>query len=182
MPSKKKRDDQQKRNDSWYKLAKAQGCRSRAAFKLTQLNKKYNFLENSTTLLDLCAAPGGWCQVASKYMPQSSQIIGLDLLQMRPIPGVTMYDEFSGGDIMSSKCRSVLKRDLKGKKADVVLHDGAPNVGGAWSKDAYGQSELVLMSCKLACEFLKKGGIFITKVFRSSDYNSLMWVSIKYQK
>ena len=176
MPKKTKKGKKTDRNDKWYKLAKAQGYRSRAAFKLTQLNKKYGFLENSNTLLDLCAAPGGWCQVASKYMPQGSQIIGLDLLQMRPIPGVTMYDEFSGGDIMSSKCRSVLKRDLAGKKADVVLHDGAPNVGGAWSKDAYGQSELVLMSCKLACEFLKKGGIFITKVFRSSDYNSLMWI------
>ena len=182
MPKKTKKGKKTDRNDKWYKLAKAQGYRSRAAFKLTQLNKKYGFLEKSTTLIDLCAAPGGWCQVASKYMPQGSQIIGLDLLPMRPIPGVTMYDEFAGGDILSSKCRSVLKRDLKGKKTDVVLHDGAPNVGGAWSKDAYGQSELVLMSCKLATEFLKKGGIFITKVFRSSDYNSLMWVSIKYQK
>jgi len=179
MGKKQKLGKKMARNDKWYKLAKAQGYRSRAAFKLTQLNKKYGFLEKSTVLLDLCAAPGGWCQVASKYMPKGSQIIGLDLVQMRPIPGVTMYDEFSGGDIMSSKCRSVLKRDLKNKKADVVLHDGAPNVGAAWTKDAYGQSELVLMSCKLACEFLKKGGIFITKVFRSSDYNSLMWVMNK---
>ena len=176
MPKKTKKGKKTDRNDKWYKLAKAQGYRSRAAFKLTQLNKKYGFLEKSTSLIDLCAAPGGWCQVASKYMPQGSQIIGLDLLPMRPIPGVTMYDEFAGGDILSSKCRSVLKRDLAGKKTDVVLHDGAPNVGGAWSKDAYGQSELVLMSCKLATEFLRKGGIFITKVFRSSDYNALMWV------
>ena len=158
--------------DKYYQLAKEQGYRARSAFKLIQLNKKYDFLAKANVAIDLCAAPGGWLQVAAKYMPSGATIIGVDLMPIRAIRGVITHKE----DILSVECRTVLKRDLAGKKADVVMHDGAPNVGQNWQKDAFTQSELVLAALKLATEFLRPRGMFITKIFRSVDYNSLLWV------
>lgn len=134
--------------------------RSRAAFKLVQLNRKFDFLSNARAVLDLCAAPGGWLQVVSTSLPMNSLVLGVDLVPIKPIRGVKTLV----ADITSQQCRAALKREAGGALMDVVLHDGAPNVGGAWSSEAYSQAALVLDSLRLATEFLAPKGTFVTKV------------------
>lgn len=167
MPSKKVG---KQRLDKYYHLAKEHGFRARSAYKLLQLDQKFNLLKTCTSVIDLCAAPGGWLQVASSLMPIERTIIGVDLSPIKPLPGVTTIRS----DITQPSCAVEIKRLIS--ECDLVLHDGAPNVGTDWDYDAYIQNILVLSAIKLASNVLKKNGTFITKIFRSRDYASLLWL------
>ncbi|GAX17049.1 AdoMet-dependent rRNA methyltransferase SPB1 [Fistulifera solaris] len=157
--------------DKYYRLAKEQGLRSRAAFKLSQINRKYPFLEKCQHgVLDICAAPGGWAQMSLKTCPKGIPIVAVDILPIRHIPGVKTLI----GDITTAKCQAEIHKTVG--KVDAVLHDGAPNVGAEYGKDAYEQNELVLHALKCATHHLLPGGTFCTKVYRSKDYASIQWV------
>ncbi|KAL6963851.1 hypothetical protein U1Q18_034857 [Sarracenia purpurea var. burkii] len=162
------------RLDKYYHLAKEHGYRSRAAWKLVQLDSKFTFLRSSRAVLDLCAAPGGWMQVAVERVPVGSLVIGVDLVPIRPVRGAIGVEE----DITKPQCKAIIKKLMveNGCRAfDLVLHDGSPNVGGAWAQEATSQNALVIDSVKLATEFLAPKGTFVTKVFRSQDYSAVLY-------
>lgn len=151
------------RLDKYYHLAKEHGYRSRASWKLVQLNSKFQFLESARSVLDLCAAPGGWMQVAVQRVPVDHLVIGVDLAPIAPIRGAIAIQE----DITKTECKSRIKK-LMGQHGcrafDVILHDGSPNIGGAWAQEAMSQNALVIDAVRLATQFLAPKGIFVTKV------------------
>lgn len=151
------------RLDKYYHLAKEHGYRSRASWKLVQLDSKFRFLESAHAVLDLCAAPGGWMQVAVQRVPVNHLVIGVDLAPIAPIRGAVAIQE----DITKPACKTKIKKLMSehGVAAfNVILHDGSPNIGGAWAQEAISQNSLVIDSVKLATQLLAPKGIFVTKV------------------
>lgn len=146
-------------NDPYVKQAKAEGYRSRAAYKLVELDEKFAVLKNAKRVVDLGVAPGGWTQVVRKKRPGAA-IVGIDLLPTEPIEGATLLQM----DFMADDAPAALVEALGGK-ADLVLSDMAANTVGHKATDHLRTMGLVEAAAWFAVENLEPGGAFVAKVF-----------------
>lgn len=152
-------------NDPYVAKAKAAGYRSRAAFKLLEIDDKYHLLKHGMAVVDLGAAPGGWSQIAAKRVGSvegKGKVVAIDLLEMPEIPGV----DFAQLDFMANDVPDKLVAMLGGG-ADIVMSDMAANTTGHRKTDQLRIVGLVETAAAFACEVLKPGGVFLAKTFQS---------------
>jgi len=157
------------KKDHYRKLAKELWYRSRSAFKLIELNQKYNLIKSNNNILDFGAAPGGWLQVSSKLVMPKGKVIGVDLLPIMPVgENVTIFQ----GDIRE---KEVIERILHAGdgKVDVVLSDMAPNISGIWKIDHNNQIDLTMLIIDRFPELLEKNGRCLLKAFDGPRLKSL---------
>ncbi|MDO9516464.1 MAG: 23S rRNA (uridine(2552)-2'-O)-methyltransferase [Methanosarcinaceae archaeon] len=152
------------RRDSYYWQAKADGHRSRAAFKLTQINKKFEVINEGDTVVDLGAAPGGWLQIAKKI--SGGRVIGVDLQRIKPIDGVDTIK----GDMTADRTIGKIIELVGEGGADVVICDAAPNLSGNWSLDHGRSIALVTSALECAKKIHKPQGHFVVKVFEGDMF------------
>ena len=155
-------------NDPWVKKARAEGYRSRAAYKLTGLDEKFNLLKGAKRILDLGIAPGGWSQVARKTVPRAA-IVGIDLLPVDPIDGVTIFEM----DFLADDAPEKLMEALGGAP-DLILSDMAANTVGHPQTDHLRTMGLVEAAVDFACEVMEPGGAFVAKVFAGGTDHALL--------
>ncbi len=155
-------------NDPYVKRAKAEGYRSRAAYKLIELDERFGILKGAKRIVDLGMAPGGWSQVARRQVPGST-VVGIDLLPVDPLDGVTIFQM----DFMADEAPDRLIEALGGAP-DVVMSDMAANTVGHPQTDALRTMALVEAASDFAIQVLKPGGTFVAKVFAGGADSSLV--------
>jgi 23S rRNA (uridine2552-2'-O)-methyltransferase len=156
-------------NDPYVHAAKAKGYRSRAAFKLIDLNDQFHFLKIGGRILDLGAAPGGWSQIAHQRVGAKGTVVAADIFEMEPIEGVTVLQ----ADLLDEQTPSSLKK-LLGGPADVVLTDMAAPTTGHRETDHIRTSALLEAALNVAEDTLKPGGTFVGKVFQGGATGELL--------
>ncbi len=159
--------DNKSYQDFYFKKAKMQGYRSRSAFKLIELNKKFNFLKKGIKLLDVGAFPGGWCQVASQNV-KNGQIIAIDKKKIIQIKNVKIIE----GDFLDENTKKKILKFFN-SKIDVILSDMAPNTSGNKSLDTIRTNELCLSILEFSKNTLDKNGVVISKLFMGEDFEEI---------
>jgi len=155
-----------KPQDSYFKKAKKEGYRSRAAYKLLELQQRYRILKAGDGVIDLGAAPGGWLQVAAKVVGQNGKVIGVDLQSIQPLPERNVI--LLSGDIMAAAVQQTI-RELIGGRANCVLSDLAPKLSGIRDADMARCLELNRTALAVASQLLRPGGAFLVKSFIGDD-------------
>src|SRR4051794_25645220 len=156
--------------DPYVKRANAEGYRSRAAYKLQQIDARDKLLKAGMTVVDLGAAPGGWSQVAAEGVGPTGRVIALDILEMRQVPGVTVIC----GDFSDAATLRALEQALDGSTVDLVLSDMAPNISGIASADQARAMGLAELAINFASKHLKPQGNFLVKTFQGAGYEGLV--------
>ena len=156
-------------DDEYVRLAQKKGYRSRAVFKLEEIQQKDQLIKPGMVVVDLGAAPGGWCQYASKILGKNGRIVGLDLLPIEPLEGVDLIE----GDFREQTVLDELMQTINGQPVDLVISDMAPNISG---QNAVDQPRAMYL-CELALDFaqqvLKKDGNLLVKAFQGEGYEAL---------
>lgn len=162
---------QERKRDYYWRLAKEEGYRSRAAYKLLQANQSYHFIKLGDIVVDLGAAPGGWLQAVRKLIGDRGYVLGVDTLPIEPfqLPNV----ETLVGDVADPKIIDDIRKKLP-HPADAVLCDVSPSVSGVWEVDHARQIDLARASLKIAISILRLKGAFFTKVFQGDLLDELV--------
>jgi 23S rRNA (uridine2552-2'-O)-methyltransferase len=153
--------------DKYVKRARQEGARSRAIYKLEEIDRRDHLLQPGMTVVDLGAAPGGWSQYVKSRVGDSGRVLALDILPMEPIVGV----EFIEGDFAEPPVLDLLLQRLQGKPVDLVISDMAPNMSGVASVDQARSMNLAELALEFSDKSLKPGGSLLIKTFQGAGFN-----------
>lgn len=153
-------------NDPYVQRAKHEGYRSRASYKLLEIDERDHLLKPGMTVVDLGATPGGWSQIAARKVGDAGRVIALDILELQPLHHV----EFILGDFREEAVLAELVAKLKGRPVDLVICDMAPNISGIAISDQARAIHLSELALAFSVEYLKPGGNFLVKVFQGEGF------------
>jgi len=161
---------QEKKKEYFYNEAKRKGYRSRSAFKLKQIQNKFKIIKKTDFVLDLGAAPGGWSQVSNEIIGKNGKIIGIDLLNIKPIDGIQFLQE----DITEKSTILKIIKIVGENGVDVLLSDMSPNISGNYSIDHANSIHLCKQSLNLVDKILKDNGNFLCKLFMGEEFDDFI--------
>jgi 23S rRNA (uridine2552-2'-O)-methyltransferase len=154
-------------DDPYVKRAQDEGVRSRAVYKLEELDQKDRLIQPNSFVIDLGAAPGGWSEYAAKRVGAKGKIIATDILPMDSLPGV----DFVQGDFREDEVLAAILEKVDNQRVDLVISDMAPNISGVDAIDQPASMYLAELALDLACQTLKSGGVFVVKVFQGEGFD-----------
>lgn len=157
-------------NDPYVKQAQKEGYRSRSVYKLLEMHERYRLFKPGMMIVDLGAAPGGWSQLAARFVKPNGKVIAMDLLPIESIPGV----DFIQGDFSDETVLHALQEKIGDAKVDWVLSDIAPNMSGNESIDIPRSMYLCELALEFALQVLKADGGFLIKVFQGEGFDALL--------